>query len=152
MLRFAKKDVRSIYTVIDDDGSDIAPLRSVGLWAGATTTVDGRAVAIAGDTRWRKTLSIDGDVVASARTPEDRGGGHRYEVEGAGSSFVLQVVHRRRWDALVGGDVIGSVRLVGWAGRRIEADLHSSLPLGVRLLAAFVAIRAWNIQAHDAGL
>ncbi|MEZ5227831.1 MAG: hypothetical protein R2710_14495 [Acidimicrobiales bacterium] len=57
---------------------------------------------------------------------------------------------RRQFVAESDGRQVGTVDLVGVAGRRIEADLPTDLPIEVRLLISFMAIGAWNRAANSA--
>lgn len=146
MLRLAKKDVRSIYTVTDDGGHSITPLRSTGSWAGATTTVDGAPVEISDSTADHFVITRGDRQIASLRTP----GGRSTEVlvEHDGPTLRLVSAKSTRFDASIDGDPVGAISLVGWAGRRVEADLPEQLPVEVRLLATFHALRSWNLRAH----
>ncbi|MGI8936901.1 MAG: hypothetical protein ACR2JF_01560 [Iamia sp.] len=43
--------------------------------------------------------------------------------------------------------MVGSIALAGRAGRRAIVDLTASVPIGVQLFAAWLAIRDWNQAA-----
>ena len=145
MLRFAKKDVRSIYTVEDDGGRTIDPLRSSGSWASATTAVDGVAIEMSGSSRERVEVRRDGQPLASATCPDGRTA--EFAIEHDGPTLTLTRAKGKRYDASIDGVPVGGLALVGFAGRRAEVDLPESLPIEVRLLASFVALRTWNRQA-----
>jgi hypothetical protein len=146
MLRLAKKDVRSIYTVTDDGGHSITPLRSTGSWGGVSTTVDGAPVEVTGSTAGGFVIARSGQQLASLHSP----GGRSTEVlvEHDGPTLRLVAAKSTRFDASIDGSGAGDISLVGWAGRRVEADLPQDLPVEVRLLATFHALRSWNLRAH----
>ena len=84
-------------------------------------------------------------VVASATS--DRA--IRFAVTHAGPELPLTYSSRSRHEAHLDGRVVGSIRLVGWAGRRVEADLPETLPVEVRPPASFMPLRSWNLRAHN---
>lgn len=93
-------------------------------------------------------MSQDGHIQATATRPT-QAGRRQYLLEHGPTTLELEVhgIGQKPFDATVGGEVVGSIALAGRAGRRAIVDLTASVPIGVQLFAAWLAIRDWNHAA-----
>ncbi|MEZ5378395.1 MAG: hypothetical protein R2733_17970 [Acidimicrobiales bacterium] len=145
MLRFVKKDVRSIYEVDGSDDASIAPLHGRRSWTRGSTTIAGEPIEFESGGRGQVSVVRAGSVVAQGAMERTE---HRTTWDGP--EIVSRRKGRRQFVAESDGRQVGTVDLVGVAGRRIEADLPTDLPIEVRLLISFMAIGAWNRAANSA--
>lgn len=146
MLRFAKRDVRSLYRV-KGEGHTFGDLRLKRSWTQGSLTVDGIELEFLRD---RDTGVVEvrrgSTTTARAWSNESR---LVWTIESEATTVVLTYVTSRRFEATVDGSMVGSVALVGATGRRVETDLPADCPIDSQLLGSFLAIGHWNRAASS---